>query len=153
MSTYRVKLTPYIPPDTAQTKYHDRSSFRVKIVASDVTTFEDEFSPSFNTAFDGDNNSYQTIGLGTAKIFGHRLTVVNSGKNQDEFCFVCSVADLLAYPEDTPAAGQDPPFFRKNTIDIYLPNPNITEITSQVAILMKSLSDRDSLEIVETHGT
>ena len=153
MSTYRVKLTPYIAENVPQTKYHDRNSFRVKIVASEATTYEDEFSSSFSPAFDGD----VTIGLGTAKIFGHRRTTVNSSKNQDEFCFVCSVHDLLAYPEDAPAAGQDPPFFRKDTIDIYLPNPKlykefIAEITSQVAVLMDSLSKRDSLEIVETYG-
>ena len=153
MSIYRVKLTPHISQSISQTKYHDRNSFRVKIVASEATAYEDEFTPSFSPEFDGD----VAAGLRTAKIFGHRRTVVNSGKNQDEFCFVCSVPDLSAYPEDSPAAGQDPPFFRKDTIDIYLPNPVmyekfLTEITAQVTVLMKSLSDRDSLEVAETHG-
>jgi len=133
MPTYRVKLTPHVSPDIPEDKYHDRNSLRVKIVASDAE------------------------GLNDAKIFGHRYTAVNGSTNQDEFCFVCSVADLRAYPVDVPAAGQDPPFFRKDTIDIYLPNPNmydafVKEITDQVAILMKSLTGRDSLEATETHG-
>lgn len=153
MSIYRVKLTPHIAQNISLTKYHDRNSFRVKIVASEATTYEDEFAPAFSSEFDDD----VIIGLRTAKIFGHRRTVVNSGKNQDEFCFVCSVPDLMAYPEDSPATGQDPPFFRKDTIDIYLPNPEmykkfLAEITAQVTVLMKSLSDRDSLEVAETHG-
>ena len=133
MLTYRVKLTPHISPNIPKDKYHARNSFRVKIIASDAEN------------------------IGTNKIFGHRLTRVNDTTNQDEFCFVYSVADLTAYPEDSPATGQDPPFFRKDTIDIFLPNPNmydrfITEITSQVNILMKSLQDRDKLESSETHG-
>ena len=114
--------------------YHlHNNSLRVKIVASDAE------------------------GLNDSKIFGHRYTRINDSANQDEFCFVCSVADLLAYPADTPAAGQDPPFFRKDTLDIYLPNPNmydnfIKEVTDQVTILMESLTERDSLESTETHG-
>jgi hypothetical protein len=132
MSTYRVKLTPEVAQNIPTDKYHQRNSLRVKIEASDVE------------------------GLADANIFGHKKTKVNDGTDQDEFCFVCSVADLSAYPVGTPAAGQDPAFFRKAIIDIYLPNPNlydkfITEVTDQVTLLLTSLEDRDTLEASETY--
>ena len=61
-----------------------------------------------------------------AAIFLHQKTLVDpyqsGGTVQDEFVCICSPFDLTIYPENEPATGQFPAFFRKSVVDIILPS-------------------------------
>jgi len=121
---YRIKLTPFTP---SFIKFRGRNVFRVKIVASDAEDMPNE-------------------------IFGHQRTLVDPDTNeyQDEFCFVCSPFDLSTYPANEPDPTQTPQFFRKDTIDIYVPGIEIAESTissvqEQVCHLITLLGKLDEL--------
>jgi hypothetical protein len=127
-SPYHVKLTISTP---VVVKFKGRDVFRMTIVASDAVNM-----PS--------------------KIFGHRRTLIALDTYQDEFCFVCSAYELSIYPEDDPVSGGDPPFFRKDTIDVYLPGIVIAEsfkeeVKAQVCLLSQLLVKLDDLSAVEEY--
>ena len=130
MTVYRVKLTVQEPE---RVLFEGRDTFRVQIIASDAENMAD------------------------GKIFGFQKTLVDPGTvtQQDEFCFVCSVFDLSAYAADAPNVGQDPPFFRKASIDVYLPSVTkadefITEVRTQVDELITALKNMDELQTEST---
>lgn len=126
MADYRIKLTPYTPEVVA---FEGKDTFRVKIVASNATDMPVE-------------------------IFGHQRTPIDPATStyQDEFVFVCTAYDLSTYPANTPNMSQDPPFFRKDTMDILVPNivagnKVIEEVKAQVHILVADLFKLDALNL------
>jgi len=126
MADYRIKLTPYTPEVV---EFEGKDTFRVKIVASNATDMPVE-------------------------IFGHQRTPIDPATStyQDEFVFVCTAYDLSTYPANTPDMSQDPPFFRKDTMDILVPNivagnKVIEEVKAQVHILVADLFKLDALNL------
>ena len=123
-TTYRIKLTPAMPE---LIKFSGRDYFRVQITASDALNMP-------------------------AEVFIHQRTLVdaNTSRQQDEFCAIAGPYDLSTYPANAPTAGQDPPFFRKSTIDVLLPssslaNDFIAAVDEQVCALITALSSVDTL--------
>jgi len=126
MPDYRIKLTPYTP---SVVEFRGKDTFRVKIVASNATDMPVE-------------------------IFGHQRTPIDPATStyQDEFVFVCTAYDLSTYPANTPSSSQDPPFFRKDTMDILVPNvvtgnSVIAEVKAQVHTLIADLVKLDALNL------
>lgn len=124
MADYRVKLTPYTPEVVV---FRGKDTFRVKVVASNANDMPSE-------------------------IFGHQRTPIDTATStyQDEFVFVCTAYDLSTYPTNAPDTSQDPPFFRKDTLDILVPNIEtgnkvIEEVKDQVAVLVADLFKLDVL--------
>lgn len=122
--TYRIKLTTQSPEVT---KFKFRDVFRIRIIASDS-----EDMPS--------------------EIFLYQKTLVNpqTGEDTDEFIAICSPFDLSIYPANEPNPTQDPPFFRKDTIDVLLPSVEtvdtfVTSVQEQVCHLISLLKKLDDI--------
>jgi hypothetical protein len=126
--TYRIKLTPYAPEVTRR---KGRDVFRVRVEATDAEYM-------------------------TNKIFAcqRNLLDANTGEQDDEFCFVCSPLDLVAYPADDPDPEQFPQYFRKDTVDIWVPGlqtvqDTLDEISEQVCHLLQVMQTQCELEALE----
>jgi hypothetical protein len=121
---YKISLTISTPTIV---KFKGRDVFRCVVVAS---------SP---------------LGL-PKEIFIHQRTLINPNTltYQNEFCAVASPYELSLYPVDEPNVDDDPGFFRKDTIDVYLPGIEIIdafteEVKYQVNHLLYLLCKLDDL--------
>jgi hypothetical protein len=73
----------------------------------------------------------------------------------DELITVVTPFDITTYPIDDPAVGQDPPFFRKSVIDVFVPTLDAADFmweTVQAAVcdLKRQMDRLDLLVDVET---
>ncbi len=125
---HRIKLTIAQPTRVA---YNGRDTFRVQVTASDGENMPNE-------------------------IFGHKQWVSDYETNElcDEFCFICSPYDISTYPANEPDPEQVPPYFRKATLDIYVPGTGaagtvIQAIETQVCGLVALLDQLDVLDNVQ----
>ena len=91
-----------------------------------------------------------------AEIFLFQRNLLDPYTNQyvDEFLAVCSPDDILQYPVNDPG-NTDPPFFRKDTIDVIVPSRTFAEdmwsdIQNQVNTLIKAMNAKDTLQLDET---
>ena len=90
----------------------------------------------------------------TGAIFLHQQTLIDpsGAEPQDEFVCICSPFDLTIYPENAPALGQFPAFFRKTVADIILPSMKIAAdawnaIFEEVNALVRALDKLDYLSL------
>ncbi len=88
----------------------------------------------------------------TKDVFLYKRSIVDPllADQADHFIAICSPFDLATYPANEPDAEQDPPFFRKNVIDILL--PSVTQVVevrssiqSQLLNLLMLLRNLDNL--------
>lgn len=90
-------------------------------------------------------------------IFGHQQhnSDAFTGAILAEFCFVASPFDASIYPADTPDPTQNPPYYRKDTIDVLVPSTEIADevwnnIKTEVTNLVASYNRLDVLKEVES---
>lgn len=86
------------------------------------------------------------------EIFGFQRTLIDpyTGREADEFQFVCSAYDLSAYPANVPNPAQIPAYFRKSQIDVLVPGLIIAErfidaVKEQVCTLRVQMDTLDRL--------
>ena len=125
---YRIKLTPYTP---SRVKLAGRDTFRLRIVASNGEDMPNE-------------------------IFLHQRTLIDAVEEttRDEFVCIASAFDMSIYPINDPEETQSPAFFRKDTMDIYLPSVTVVdevidEVEAQVAALINVMRTLDELSALE----
>ncbi len=131
MATHRIKLTIEEP---TRAWFDSRCVFAVRITASEGQNMPNE-------------------------IFLHQRTLVDpyTNKVQDEFLAISSAFELSTYPANAPQPQEsyEFPFFRKDTIFVYLPSVTkatefVTEVQNQVATLIKVLDKLDELQTTQT---
>lgn len=88
-----------------------------------------------------------------AKLFRYREIPIQPGQTARHGVFdgVCSPADLEEFPEDAPQTNADPPWYRRDSVDLVFrsrveADEALGSIQADITILIDSLNAMDHLE-------
>jgi len=124
----------------------------VTLTRSEPTRIEGENAPTWRVVIVAEDPV-----LMPSEIFLFQRVYTDSAHTatRDELITVVQAVDIVEYPTDDPATGQDPPFFRLSQIDVLVPSLDAADqmwtiIKASVGRLVTQLNRLDSIAVTDS---